>query len=60
MVNEMLSSIETAERLGITMNNLRQIQHRKSLVWRSSKGRNVFYDKAEVEAYAAKREARKK
>lgn len=54
-----MSSQEVAEYLGITINNLRQIQHRKSLAWKRREWRNVYYDRAEVEAYKAKREERK-
>jgi hypothetical protein len=54
-----MSSQEVAEYLGININNLRQIQHRKSLQWKRREWRNVYYDRAEVEAYKAKRELRK-
>lgn len=54
-----MSSQEVAEYLGITINNLRQIQHRKTLEWRRREWRNVYYDRAEVEAYKRKREERK-
>ena len=54
-----MSSQEVAEYLGITINNLRQIQHRKTLTWKRREWRNVYYDRAEVEAYKAKREERK-
>jgi predicted site-specific integrase-resolvase len=59
MVENEMSSQEVAEYLGITINNLRQIQHRGTLRWKRREWRNVFYDKAEVLAYGAKREARK-
>ena len=59
MVENELSSQEVAEVLGITINNLRQIQHRGTLKWKRREWRNVYYDKAEVMAYAAKRESRK-
>ena len=42
------------------MNNLRQMQYRKSLVWVKKTGRNVYYDRAEVEAYKEKRIKRNK
>jgi hypothetical protein len=54
-----MSSKEVAEYLGVTINNLRQIQHRKTLEWRRREWRNVYYDRAEVEAYKRKREERK-
>jgi phage antirepressor YoqD-like protein len=59
MVDEAyISAQEVANDLGITMNNLRQIQYRKSLVWVKKTGRNVYYDKTEVEAYKEKRTKR--
>ena len=54
----LISAAETAELLGITMNNLRQIQHRKTIVWVEKLGRNVYYNREDVEAYKAKRDAR--
>ena len=56
--DELVSAAETAEILGIKMNNLRQIQHRKTLLWVQKSGRNVFYNRAEVMAYKAKRDER--
>lgn len=59
MVEEgLISAAETAEMLGITMNNLRQIQHRKTISWVEKSGRNVYYRRTDVEAYLAKRQAR--
>lgn len=59
MVDEnLLSAAEVTEFLGITLNNLRQIQHRKTLTWVSKSGRNVYYRKEDVEAYLAKRNVR--
>ena len=55
-----MSAQEVANDLGITMNNLRQMQYRKSLVWVKKTGRNVYYYKAEVEAYKEKRIKRNK
>ncbi len=49
MVEEnLVSAAEAAEILGIKMNNLRQIQHRKSLVWVQKAGRNVYYKRDDV------------
>lgn len=59
MVENEMSSQEVADLLGITINNLRQIQHRGTLKWKRREWRNVFYSTEEVLAYAAKREARK-
>ena len=56
----MMSSSEVADFLGVKMNNLRQIQSRKSLNWVKKVGRNVYYLKSEVEAYENKRQARNK
>jgi phage antirepressor YoqD-like protein len=59
MVEEgLISAAETAEMLGITMNNLRQIQHRKTIAWVEKSGRNVYYRRTDVEGYLAKRQAR--
>ena len=54
-----MSADETASYLGITLNNLRQIQFRKNLVYGRKEGRKVFYAVADVQAYQAKREALK-
>lgn len=54
----LISAAETAEILGITMNNLRQIQHRKTITWVEKLGRNVYYRREDVEAYKAKRDSR--
>jgi len=54
----LISAAETAEMLGITMNNLRQIQHRKTITWVEKSGRNVYYKREDVEAYKSKRDAR--
>jgi predicted site-specific integrase-resolvase len=53
-----MSATETAEFLKITINNLRQIQHRGNLKWVRRDGRKVFYNQEDVFAYAAKRSAR--
>jgi phage antirepressor YoqD-like protein len=54
----LVSAAETAEILGITMNNLRQIQHRKTITWVEKSGRNVYYRREDVEAYKSKRDNR--
>ena len=54
----LISAAETAQILGITMNNLRQIQHRKTITWVEKSGRNVYYKREDVEAYKTKRDAR--
>ena len=58
MVDNLMSAAEVCERLGITLNNLRQIQHRKTLTWVQKSGRNVFYTREDVEAYFSKRQER--
>ena len=59
MVSEgLLSAQEVATRLSITMNNLRQLQHRKQLVWVEKAGRNVYYREQDVVALAQKRAGR--
>jgi hypothetical protein len=56
MVNEgLLSAQEVATRLNITMNNLRQLQHRKQLLWVQKVGRNVYYLEQDVVALAERR-----
>jgi predicted site-specific integrase-resolvase len=59
VVDDLLSAAEVCERLNITINNLRQIQHRKTLTWVQKSGRNVYYTKDDVEAYLSKRNSRK-
>jgi predicted site-specific integrase-resolvase len=59
LVENEMTSQEVAQYLGITINNLRQIQHRGTLRWKRREWRNVFYAKDEVVAYGAKRELRK-
>jgi len=54
-IDDLMSATEVCERLGITLNNLRQIQHRKTLTWVQKSGRNVFYTKEDVENYFLKR-----
>ena len=50
---------ETAQFLGISINNLRQIQFRGNLKWDNRKGRKVYYRITDVEAYKEKRARRK-
>lgn len=59
MVENEMSSPEVAAYLGINLNALRQIQFRKSLVWRRKERQSVYYLRDEVVAYEAKRKARK-
>ena len=56
--NELWNTNQVIEYLNITMNNLRQLQHRKTIVWVKKEGKAVFYRAEEVIAYKAKRETR--
>ena len=58
VIEGLISAQETADILGITMNNLRQIQHRKTIAWVEKSGRNVYYKREDVMNYKAKRDAR--
>lgn len=55
---ELLTSNQVIELLGINLNNLRQLQHRKTIYWVKKEGRKVFYDAEQVNAYKIKRENR--
>lgn len=57
--NEFLTAEETAAYLRITVNNLRQIQFRRTLKWVKREGRKVYYPVKDVYAYAEKRNLRK-
>jgi hypothetical protein len=60
MVDEdVITAEQTASLLGITINNLRQIQFRGNLKWEKRVGRKVFYRLADVNAYKEKRAKRK-
>ena len=59
MVGELWTSKQVVEYLGITINNLRQLQFRKTIVWVKREGKAVFYLADDVRAYKEKREARK-
>ena len=54
-----MTAVETAQYLNITINNLRQIQHRGNLKWVRREGRKVFYNQEDVFTYGAKRLTRK-
>lgn len=59
MVDEsLMTSDEAATVLGISMNNLRQIQHRRQLTWVQKVGRQVYYRREDVEAFRQKRQVR--
>jgi hypothetical protein len=52
---ELIDSKTVCEILEITKNNLHQLQHRKRLVWAEKKGKQVYYNRVDVEALKAKR-----
>lgn len=57
MVDEsLMPSAEVAELLGITLNHLRQIQHRKQLTYVSKVGRKVYYRRDDVVRFQAMRQ----
>lgn len=56
MVDEtLMTSDEVAALLGMTLNNLRQKQHRKQLCWAIKSGRKVYYRREDVEAYQSRK-----
>ena len=55
---EYMTCAEVIELLGINMNNLRQLQHRKTIAWVKKEGRKVFYDAEQVRAYKIVRDKR--
>jgi len=59
VVEELWTSQQVIEHLEITMNNLRQLQFRKTIAWVKREGKAVFYLADDVRAYKEKREARK-
>ena len=56
---DLVTADETAQILGITINNLRQIQFRGNLKWAKKEGRKVFYEREQILIYADKRNRRK-
>jgi predicted site-specific integrase-resolvase len=54
------SAREVVELLGITFNNLHQLQHRGTLKWTQKIGQKVYYPEEVVNAYREKRLARRK
>jgi hypothetical protein len=59
VVEELWGCKQVIEFLGININNLRQLQFRKTIEWVDKKGKEVFYLADDVKAYKIKREARK-
>jgi len=52
---EWWSCHQVTDYLGVTLNNLRQLQHRQRIVWKKREGRKVYYLAEEVKAYDRKR-----
>ena len=55
---ELWTSQQVADYLGVTINNLRQLQFRKTIVWAKKVGKAVFYVPDEIIAYKVKRDSR--
>jgi len=60
MVDELWNSQQVVDHLQITINNLRQLQFRKTIAWVKKEGKSVFYRAEDIKAYREKREARKR
>jgi len=59
VVEELWTSQQVVDHLQITINNLRQLQFRRTIAWVKKEGKTVFYLANDVRAYKEKREARK-
>jgi predicted site-specific integrase-resolvase len=57
---ELMTTEEVCAFLGVTFNNLHQIQYRGQIKWVKKEGKKVFYNRQDVETYKAKRDKRKK
>lgn len=53
----LMSSQEVCDYLGINANNLYQLRYRGKLQWVEKKGKAVFFQRDQVEAYKIKRDA---
>jgi len=60
VVEELWTSQQVVDHLEITMNNLRQLQFRKTIAWVKREGKVVFYLADDVRVYKEKRQARKR
>ena len=56
---EWWSCDQVTDYLGVTLNNLRQLQHRGRVQWKKRQGRKVYYIAEEVKGYGSKRTASK-
>lgn len=59
MVDELWDCNQVAEHLGVNMNNLRQLQHRRTISWVKKEGKAVYYRADEIREYQKIRKARK-
>jgi len=59
LVDELWNCAQVVEHLGININNLRQLQYRKTIKWVKREGKTVFYLADEIKTYKEKRESRK-
>jgi predicted site-specific integrase-resolvase len=59
LVEELWDTAKVIEHLGININNLRQLQHRKTIAWVHKEGKRVFYSADAVKDYGKIRESRK-
>jgi predicted site-specific integrase-resolvase len=57
---DLMSTADVRALLNINENNLHQIQYRGHIKWVKKEGKNVFYNRVDVEAYKAKRDKRGK
>jgi len=55
---ELISTDQVCQLLNISKNNLHQIQYRGQIKWVEKKGKSVFYNRADVEAFKTKRDSR--
>lgn len=55
--SDLVDSLDAAAILRVTPNNLRQIVHKKQLIAVGKRGRRTLFNRADVEALAAKRGA---
>jgi predicted site-specific integrase-resolvase len=59
LVEELWDTAKVIEHLGININNLRQLQYRRTIAWVKKEGKRVFYSADDVKAYRKVRESRK-
>ena len=59
MVEKLWNCQKVIDYLEINMNNLRQLQYRKTIAWVKKEGKLVFYSSDDIQAYKQKRDKRK-